>query len=344
MVMFARFLLLLLFPLQALAEDKIVNVYAWSGEIPDTVVRQFEKATGIRVNLSTYDNNEIMYAKLRANKHAGYDVVNPSSYFVDRMRKQGMLEKLDKSKLPNVKYLDPAYLQADYDKGMAYSLPHVSGVTGIFVNTNYYATTKLTKWADLWDARYDNKLMLLNDTREVFSMALLMLGFSANDQDPAHIKAAYLKLKALMRNVKVFSSETVTSIIIDEDATLGMAWNGDVFKAAKENPSVAFIFPQEGFVIWVDNLVIPENAPHKENAYAFINFMMRPEMAKEVALSTNFSTANLAAQALLPPNIRQNPTIYPPPSVLRRGQFQTDVSDETASLLEKYWEELKMGG
>lgn len=344
MMMLVRIFLLLWLPLSALAEDKVLNVYAWSGEIPDVVIRQFEKETGIQINLTTYDNNEIMYAKLKATKRPGYDIVNPSSYFVDRMSGQGMLEKLDKSKLSNIKNINPAFINNLYDPGMQYSLPHVSGTTGIFVNQEYYPVNTINTWSDLWDKRLANQLMLLNDTREIFSMALITLGYSVNDKDPEHIKEAFIKLKSLMKNVKVFSSETVASIIIDEDATIGMAWNGDVFKAAKENRDVKFIYPKDGFVIWVDNLVIPTSAPHKENAYIFLNFLMRPEIAKEVALATNFSTPNSEAQKLLPANIRNNPTIYPSKEVLKRGQFQVDLGDETATLLEKYWDELKMAG
>lgn len=332
-----------LFSLNAFAEEKILNVYAWAGEIPDTVVKQFEQETGIKVNLSTYENNEIMYAKLRALKKAGYDVINPSSYYIDRMRRQQMIQPLDKSKLPNIKNLNPSLLKAAYDPGAKYSLPHVMGVTGIFVNDKYFDPNSVQRWSDFWDKRFVDQLMLLDDTREVFSVALLTLGYSVNDVNPEHIKAAYLLLKKLMQNVKVFSSETVTSILIDEDATVGMAWNGDVYKATLENPHVKFIFPKDGYVVWVDNLAIPTNAPHLENAYLFLNFMMRPEIAKEVALATNFSTPNLAAQKLLPANIRNNPIIYPPKSVIEHGQFQTDVGDDTLTLLEKYWEQLKMG-
>jgi spermidine/putrescine transport system substrate-binding protein len=339
-----RFLFLFLLPIAVYAEDKVLNIYAWSDEIPDQVVRQFEKETGIKVNHATYDNNEIMYAKLRATPNAGYDIINPSSYFVDRMQRQGMLEKLDKTRLSNLIHIAPEYLKADYDPGLQYSIPHVAGITGIFINTEYHPLQSVKNWSDFWESRYYNQLLLLDDTREVFSMALLTLGYSVNDKDPEHIKLAFLKLKELMKNVKVFSSETVKSIVIDEDATLGMAWNGDVFKAAKENRDVKFIFPKDGFVIWVDSLVIPKEAPHKENAYLFLNFIMRPDIAKEVALHTNFMTTNLAAKKLLPEKIRNNPSVYPPKEIMRKGQFQTDIGDETATLLEKYWEQLKIGG
>lgn len=341
---FFLFILIMLAPLTLHAKDKVVNIYAWTGEIPDFVVRLFEKKTGIKVNISTYENNEIMYAKMRASKNPGYDLIMPSSYFVDRMSRQGLLEKLDKSRLTNWNNLNPGFLHPAYDPGTNYSVPFIWGITGIFYNRDYFPENSITTWSDFWDPRYYNKLMLLDDTREVFSMALLTLGYSANDKDPAHIREAFLKLKDLMKNVKVFSTDTVVSIIIDEDATVGMAWNGDTFKASLDNKNVKFVFPKEGFVIWVDNFAIPVSAPHKDNAYEFVNFILRPEIAKEIALYTNFPITNLAGQKLLPERIRNNPVVYPPADILKKGQFQTDVGDDTLALFEKYWEELKISG
>ncbi len=337
-------LILLSLTISTAFAQKIVNVYAWTDEIPDFVVRQFEKETGIKVNFSTYENNELMYAKIRASKNAGYDVIMPSSYFVDRMRKQQLLIPLDKTKIPNWKNLNPTFLNQQYDPNNAYSVPYIWGVTGIFVNTQYYSPNSIKQWSDFWDNRYVNQLMLLEDTREVFAMALLSLGYSINDRDPVHIKQAFLKLKDMMKNVKVFSTDTVVSIIIDEDANLGMAFNGDTFKASRENKHVTFVFPQDGFVIWVDNFSIPQNAAHQQEAYQFINFMLRPDIAKAIALYTNFPIANLAGQKLLPPEMRNNPIIYPSKEVLKHGEFQVDLGEETLALYEKYWEELKMGG
>lgn len=323
---------------------KILNIYAWSGEIPDSIIRQFEKATGIKVNIATYDNNEIMYAKLRAMKNGGYDLIIPSSYFVERMRRQNMLEKLDKSKLTHLTNLNPEFTHPSYDPNIDYSVPYLWGVTGIFYNNQYYPNSTIKKWNDLWEPRFKDRLMLLDDTREVFSIALLSMGYQANDNDPVHIEEAYLKLKKLMENVKVFSSDTVVSIIIDEDATIGTAWNGDVYKALQENPAIQFVLPEEGFVIWVDNLCIPKNAPHKTNAYAFIDFVLQAEIGKDIALKTRYPTTNLAAQKLLPEKIRTNPVAYPPKEVMKHGQFQRDLGEETLVRYEKYWEQLKISG
>lgn len=337
-------LIFCLFSNSVFAQTKIVNVYAWTGEIPDFIVKQFEKETGIKVNFSTYENNEIMYAKIRAVKNAGYDVIMPSSYFVDRMRRQNMLIQLDQSKLTNLAHLNPSFAKPIYDPTGNFCVPFIWGITGIFYNANYFKEETVQKWNDLWQPQLLNKLLMLDDTREVFSMALISLGFSANDRDPQHIKQAYLKLKQLMPNIKVFSTETVVSILIDEDATIGMAWNGDAYKASLENPHVKFVFPKDGFVVWVDNFSIPRGAPHINEAYQFINFMMRPDIAKAVALYTNFPITNLSGQQLLPDDIKNNQTIYPSKETLAKGQFQADIGDDTLALYEKYWEDLKMGG
>lgn len=326
------------------AEEKILNLYAWSGEIPEIIIQQFEKETGIKVNFSTYDSNEIMYAKMNATKNPGYDIIEPSSYYVDRMNRQHMLEKLDKAKLPNFKNLNPEFLNQSYDPHTDYSLPFVWGVTGIFVNKDYYDPKTIKKWSDLWNPKYQDQLMLLDDSREVFSIALLQLGYSVNDNNPEHIKQAYLKMHGLIPNIKLFKSDGVITILIDEDATIGMAWNGDLFKAKKENPNLDFIFPEDGFVIWVDNFAIPKHAPHMENAYKFLNFILRADVAKTASLWNQYPTPNLAAKKLLPAEIRNNPIIYPSHDVLKRGHFQMDINDEALEEYEKFWEKFKMEG
>jgi spermidine/putrescine transport system substrate-binding protein len=337
-------ILSLLFPLSTFAQSKILNVYAWGGEIPDFILRQFEKESGIKVNFSTYENNEVMFAKLRTSKNVGYDIVMPSGYFVSRMVKQDMLQPLDKSKLPNWKNLNPDFLHVSYDPDARYAAPYIWGVTGIFVNNNDYSPSTISKWNDLWAPRFTNEVMLIDDMREVFGMALISLGYSPNETNPEHIKAAFVKLKDLMKNVKVFSSDTLISIMIDEDATVGMAWNGDVYKASSENAHLKFIVPAEGAVKWMDNFAIPKDAPHADAAHTFLNFIMRADVARDIALYSHYPTANKAGWKLLPDNVKNNPIAYPPGDVLRRAQFQADLPPETLAIYEKYWDELKMGG
>ena len=186
------------------AKSEIVNVYAWTGEVSEKVVRQFEKETGIKVNFSTYENNEVMYAKMKAVKTNSYDVIMPSSYFVDRMQRQGLLLQLDHAKLPNIKHIAPEFRRPLYDPKEQYSVPFIWGATGIFYNDQFYREDEADAWKKLWDKKLANQLMLLDDSREVFSMALIANGYSANDKNPTHIKTAYEKLLALLPNIKVF--------------------------------------------------------------------------------------------------------------------------------------------
>ncbi len=327
----------------ATAEENIVNIYNWSNYISSDVLKQFTQETGIKVNYTTYDSNETLYAKLKANPHTGYDVIVPSTYFVDRMRQQGMLQALDKSRLPNFKNLNPALLNKSYDPDNHYSIPYFWTSTGMVINSKNHPVRSLQAWADFWSPRFRNQLLLLDDVHEVFSMALMVLGYSPNDADSEHIRLAYLKLKQLMPNVRLFNNDGVKSLFIDEDISLGMAWNGDIYQAAQENPALRFIYPKEGFIISIDSMAIPIGASHVNNAYIFINFILRPDIAKKMSLATGFATPNLAAYKLMPKAILKNSMIYPDKKTLQRSVVQVDVG-AAESIYQHYWELLKIGG
>ncbi|KTD22371.1 ABC transporter substrate-binding protein [Legionella londiniensis] len=334
-------LILLAFLANPLHAEKIVNVYVWGGEIPKKVIHQFEKETGIHVNFSTYDSNETMFAKLKASRKNPYDVILPSGYYVERMKKQGMLTELNHEKLPNISNLEPFFTTNEFDRGNQYSVPFIWGATGIFYNKDRVQNPP-EYWGDLWDRRWKNKLLLLDDPREVFSIALLSLGYHPNDKTPAHIHKAYLKLLTLVPNIKLFASESVMAIMIDEDAIAGSAWNGDAFKANQENKQVQFVYPKDGFVIWIDCLAIPKNPPHPIEAYQFINFLLRGDIAAKVALKEGHAITNRKGKALLPKAISQNQVVYPSEEILKKGYFQRDVGDKTATLYNQYWEQLKL--
>ncbi len=325
------------------AQENVVNVYNWSNYMPSEVLKEFTRETGIKVNYATYDSNETMYAKLKANPRSGYDIVVPSTYFVDRMRKQGMLHTLDKTKLTGFKNLNPALLNKSYDPDNRYSIPYFWSTTGIVVNTQKHSLANIQHWSDFWQPQYHNQLLMLDDVHEVFSIALLVLGFSPNDTNPTHIRQAYLKLKQLMPNIRLFNADGVKSLYIDEDLTLGMGWNGDIYQAAQENSALRFVYPKEGFVTSIDSMAIPVGATHLNNTYRFMNFILRPDIAKKISLATGYASPNLAAVKLMPQSILNNSMIYPDQQTLRRSVVQTDVGD-AESVYQKYWELLKIGG
>jgi spermidine/putrescine transport system substrate-binding protein len=325
------------------AQNNVVNVYNWSNYISDEVLAQFTRETGIKVNYTTYDSNETLYSKLKANPRSGYDVIVPSTYYINRMRQEGMLQRLDKNKLPEIKNLNPSLLNKPYDPNNQYSIPYFWSATGIAVNTHYINPKTVQSWEDLWKPEYQNKLLLLDDVREVFSIALITLGYSPNDTNPQHIQEAYLKLKKLMPNVKLFNNDAVKSLYVDEDVLIGMVWNGDLYKAQQENPEIAFIYPKPHYIISIDSMAIPIYAPHLDNAHRFINFILRADIAKKLSLSTGYSSANRAAMHLMSEELRKNSTIYPDSATLKRSQIQEDVGKQNL-LYEHYWELLKILG
>lgn len=326
-------LILALFP--ALLNAQVLNVYAWGGELPASLIQKFEAQTKIHVNYSTYDANETLYTKLKVSSNNVFDIILPSSYFVERMKKQNMLEKIDKKLLPNLKNLAPNFTNNGYDPYNAYSVPLIWGVTGIFYNQKWVSHPP-NSWRELWSDKWRNKLLLLDDSREVFAIALLSLGLNPNTNDPQQIYRAFLQLKKLIPNIKLFASDNVQSILIDSDATLGSIWNGDAFKAQHENKNIEFIYPSDGFVIWVDCLAIPKNPPHRAAAYKFINFLLDPSNAKIIALEEGHAVTNKAAKNLT------NAIVYPNKKILSRGYFQRDVNDEALKLYNYYWQKLKL--
>lgn len=321
--------------------SKIVNVYAWGGEIPKETLHDFEKIYGIKVNFSTYDNNETLYAKLKATRRGIYDVIMPSGYYVERMRNQNMLLKLNPKKIPNLRNLAPLFMHSDFDPGNSYSAPIVWGITGIFYNQTHIKNPP-QKWRDLWNLKWKEQLLILDDAREVFAISLLSLGYNPNDPDPVHIEAAYQNLLALVPNIRLFASESMQAIIIDEDAQIGSSWNGDANKAHQENAAISFVYPQDGFVIWSDCFAIPKNAPHPNEAYLFINYILSAEAGQKIALKSGFAITNKKALELLPKNVRENPLLYPSEAILQKAHFQRDVGEEAIRLYNHYWEKLKL--
>lgn len=334
--------ILIFFCAAAMADDNVVNVYVWSQELTPKIVQQFQKDTGIKVNYSTFDSNEVLYAKMKASKQAQYDVVEPSSYYITRMARENMIEKLDKSKLSNYKNLNPTFMHPAYDPSGEYSIPWVWGLTGIFVNRNYYPDDKIETWRDLWSPKYRDSLLMLDDPREVFNIGLMTLDYNPNNNNPQQLKEAYNNLVTLLPNIRLYNSSSVPSLLIDEDATIGMAWNADVYKAIRQNPSIEFIYPKDRFIIWVDAFVVPSNAPHRENAYKFLNYILQAKIAALQVTESYYPTANLAAMAELPPELANNKVIFPSQAVLKQGYFQTDIDDTALDAISRYWELLKL--
>ncbi|MXP50993.1 spermidine/putrescine ABC transporter substrate-binding protein PotD [Pantoea sp. SoEX] len=301
--------------------------YNWTEYVPSGLLEQFTKETGIKVIYSTYESNELMYSKLKTWKSGSYDLIVPSSYFIAKMRKEGMLQKIDKGKLTNFKNLDKKLLNKPFDPNNNYSIPYIWGATIIGVNSAEIDPKTITSWSDLWKPQYKKSLLLIDDAREVFQIALLKLGLSGNTRNLKEINAAYSELKKLMPNVITFNSDNPGNTYMEGDVLLGMVWNGSAYVARKSGAPLKTIWPKEGGIFWMDNLAIPVNAKNKQGALKLINFLLRPEIAAKVAIAIGYPTANREAKKFLPKQMINDKLLYPSDELLKNGEWQNDVGN-----------------
>jgi len=333
-------LVLILLPALAFGAKQEVYVFNWTEYVDPGVLKQFEKETAIKVRYSTYDSNESMFAKLKLVKKAGYDVAFPSTYYVERMRKQGLIQPLDKAKLPNLKNINPWLMNQAYDPGNAYSVPYMWGSSAIGINRKVVDPKTVTSWNDLWNPKYKGKVLLMDDVREVFAMSLRSMGYSGNTMDQGQIRKAYEKLLKLKPSVKVFNSDSPSQPFLNGEVVIGQIWGGAVYLANQENPDIVMVYPKEGAIFWADNMVIPKSARSVANAYRFIDFMCRPDVAKKNCEFIGYATANLKAQQRLDTKTKNHKAVYPDEKAMKKGEFQSDVGDAIVTY-EKYWEMLK---
>lgn len=323
-----------------LCADKVLNLYIWSEYIPDEVIKAFTKETGIKVNLSTYDSNEAMYAKVKL-VGKGYDLVVPSSDYVGLMRREGLLMPVDLAKLPNFKLILPQFTNLPHDPGNGYSVPYMWGSTSIAFNSKQLAPEKMRRMVDLWQPELNGKLLLPNDVREVMGLGLKVLGYSINEKDPEHLRQAYEKLTALMPMVRVFDSDSPKQALLSGEVTAGVMWNGEAFVAAGENKAIHYVYPPEGFSLWLDSFCIPKGAEHIEAAHRFMDYVLRPKVAATISENMGYSTPNSKAFDFLPASMKKNAIFNPPPQDAARGEFLDSLDDATLKLYEQYWVKLK---
>ena len=324
-------------------EESVLNLYNWSEYMPQEVLDQFTEETGIKVIYTTYDSNESMYARLKLlDGSSQYDLAVPSTYYVNKMRNEGLLAPIDRSKLTGFENLDNTLVNLDIDPGNAYSVPYLWGTTGLAVNADKVDPTSVTGWADLWREDFAGRVMLTNDVREVFHIGLRLLGFSGNSTNPAEIEAAYGKLVELMPSVRTFNSDAPRMPYLEGETDVGMIWNGEAVMGREDLPSLTYVYPKEGVIVWMDSFVIPKNAKNVEAAHRFIDFILRPDIAARVSTEIGYATPNLPARELLDEDVASDRAVYPVAEDLVNAEFQEDVG-EALLVYQKFWELLKAG-
>ncbi|MCX7826987.1 MAG: spermidine/putrescine ABC transporter substrate-binding protein, partial [Verrucomicrobiae bacterium] len=306
--------------------------------ITQELLDQFRAQTGIRVRFDTYDSNEAVLEKLRSGV-SDYDVVVPSDYLVRILIKQGLLAPLDHAKLPNLANINPRFRNLPFDPGNAHSVPYLWGTTGFGYNKTKIGGV-LDSWSALFDERWKGRILMLDDMRECFAVALRFQGRSLNSTSADDLAAArdlLLKQKLL---VKTYNSADFAGILRSGDVWIAHGYSGDLAKACAEDPSLAYVIPKEGATVAVDNLCIPRGARHVAAAHTFINFMLEGRHIAAVVNAIRYAAPNDAARPFIKPEILNNPACYPDEATLARCELMSDLGDAT-QLLDRYWTEIK---
>lgn len=341
-------------------EAPVLNVYNWSDYVAPETISRFEKETGIKVNYDVYDTNEVLETKLLTG-HSGYDVVVPSAFFLERQAREGVYLPLDRAKLGNYGNLDREVLRrvSPNDPGNRYGVPYMWQATGIGYNVDKVrarlgADVPLDTWALVFDPKYAAKLKdcgitFLDSPPEVLDSAQVYLGIDPNSERLEDLAAAEELVKKVRPYLRYFNSSQYINDLANGEICISIGYTGDVLMArdrALESANgvhIDFVVPKEGAVFEVDLLAIPADAPHPDNAHRFLNYILRPEIAAEISTFKKYPSGNAAAVAYLPPAIRDDKAIYPPPDVIARFKDHRAESLTYTRYENRAWTRIRTG-
>lgn len=352
--------MLMLLPASAVLAGGVVNIYNWSDYIAKGTIPGFQKQTGTKVKYDVYDGDDTLQAKMLTG-NSGYDVVAPTSNYMAKQIEAGIYQKLDKSKLPNLKYLDPALMAqvAAADPGNAHGVPWAWGTDGLGYNvTKVQAilgkSAPLDSWDMLFDPKYVSKLKgcgvsVLDQANDVFAAALFYLHKDPNSRNPADQQAAFQLLKKIRPYITQFNSSGYINDLANGDVCMVFGWSGDVNIAkrraaeAKKPYKIQYVIPKAGAPVWFDVMVIPKDAPNAANAHQWINYIEDPKVNAQITNEVFYPTANKEARKYVNPAIANDPTIYPSPAVIKTLFLLKPVPPEVLRLQNRLWTQLKTG-
>jgi putrescine transport system substrate-binding protein len=346
-------------PAPAATEEKVLNVYNWSDYIDPKVIEDFTAATGIKVTYDVFDSNEVLETKLLTG-NSGYDVVVPSAYFLERQIAAGVFRKLDKSRLPNLANMDPELQSraAAHDPGNEHGVVYMWGTTGIGYDAAKVKAIMPDAPVDSWSLVFDPAIVakfkacgvsVLDDPTDIVATVLLWLGKDPNSQSPEDLKLAEEKLLAIRPFIRTIHSSQYIEDLANGEVCIAVGYSGDVLQAqdraeeAGKKAEIEYSIPREGALMWFDTLAIPADAPHPGNAHAFINYLMRPDVAAANSNLVYYANANAAATSLVDEELRSDPGIYPTPEVKARLQPNLSKSADFTRLLNRSWTRFTTG-
>lgn len=316
-----------------------LNVYNWGDYIDESVLKQFEDETKIKIVYDTYDRNEDMYIKLK-NGGTSYDVCVPSDYMIEKMLKEDMLEEIDLANVPNYKYIMEQSKKLPFDPDNKYSVPYLWGTIGIVYNTQE-VKEPVDSWNILWDEKYKGKILMMDSPRDAFMVAQKKLGISMNTNQAKDIEAAKLELVVQKPLVLAYVNDSVKDMMINEEGAMAVAWSGEAIYMMDNNENLAYAVPKEGTNMWFDNVVIPKGATHKKEAEMFIDFLCRPDIALKNAVYIGYSTPNQGAFDMMDEAVKQNKVVYPDQEIVKQCEVYKDLGPEYVEMLDRAWTEVK---
>jgi spermidine/putrescine-binding protein len=315
-----------------------LRLFTWAAYMDPAVLEDFRKEFRVKVTLENYSSNEELLANLQG-KAGDYDVIVPSDYMVATLREQGLLEPLAAERIPNLKYVEPAFRDSPFDPGNAYCAPYLWGTTGIAYDSERIPAPD--SWRALWDSRYRGRISMLSDPRETIGAALKSLGHSINSTDSKALRAAGDLLRRQKPLVKNYTSDGYDDLLLSGEVWLAHAWSGDAARMAQQKPSLKYVLPKEGSTMYMEHLCIPKGAPDKKHAEVFINYLLRPEVAARLVTFTRHASSTTGALALLPPALLNDPTVLPSAAARARLEWMQELG-EAARLYERVWADLKI--
>lgn len=317
---------------------EILNVYNWGDYIDESLLGKFEEETGIKVVYDTFSSNEDMYIKAKQGIDS-YDILVPSDYMIERMIQEDMLEEIDLTQIPNFEKVNASLKNPAFDPENKYSVPYFWGTGGIIYNSSEI-TDPIDSWMDLFNEKYDGKIVMYNSSRDSIAVALKALGYSMNSTDMDQLEEAKALLLKQKPHVLAYQADEGRDTLVSGDGHIGFMYSGDALMMIEQNPDLKYVLPKEGPNIWYDAMVIPKGCQNYEAALKFIDFMSRPENAAlNAEYSVGFSSPIDEAIDLLPDEIKNSKVAYPDPADLENGEIYKNDSS-ILSTYDKIWTEV----
>lgn len=317
---------------------KEITFYDWAEDMPQSVLDAFTEEYGVKVNYLTYESQEEAIAKMKAGQI--YDVVVMESRYIPLLVKENLLAELDRRNLDNTKNISPNFRELAYDPGNHYSLPYNWGTTGLVVRSDLVAEP-ITRWADLWDSRYAGRTAYwFGQPREVLGLALKSLGYSANSEKRAELEAALARLLELKPTIIPIEDPSVhwPEALADGQMVVAMGYASDVLFGQELNPSITYVLPREGALLWNDTFTIPASSPNKVTAELFLNFLMRADINAKIVNENLYATPNEAAYEFIETDILNNRIIFPKNEDLHNAELILPLSPQGQQLYDEIWE------